>query len=144
MAAPVFCGPRKGKSESWFDVAVLEMDGDVDRVPGRDWDALAAKSVIDEPLLSVGVATVFDVVAAGTSAPNGTVVLADIDSDVDVWFASSASSSLAGPAVLCAACSIDNSDLLLASADIEDLLALARDSQIALMAGGGDSNLGLG
>jgi hypothetical protein len=86
MAAPVFFGPRKGKSESWFavdvDVAVLEMDREVESVFG--WDALAAKSVTDEPLLSVCVAIVFEVVVAVTSAPNGTVVAADSGSDIDV------------------------------------------------------------
>ena len=58
------------------------MDGDVDRV--LDWDVLAAKSVIVEPLLSVWVATVFDIVAAETPSPNLMVVEAVNGSDTDV------------------------------------------------------------
>lgn len=58
------------------------MDGDVDSV--LDLDVLAAKSVIVEPRLSVGVAIVFEVVTAGTASPNTTVVPVVGASDDDV------------------------------------------------------------
>jgi hypothetical protein len=58
------------------------MEGDVDSVLG--WDVLAANSVIVEPLLSVWVAIVFDVVAAETPSPNLMVVAAVNGSDTDV------------------------------------------------------------
>jgi hypothetical protein len=61
---------------------VLEADGDVDRVLGRD--APAAMSVIVEPLLSVEVAIEFDVVAAGMPSPYSIVVPVDSALDVDV------------------------------------------------------------
>jgi hypothetical protein len=121
------------------------MEGDVDWVLG--WDVLAAKSVIVEPLLSVWVATVLDVVAAETPSPYLMVVAAVSGSDTDVWVASFASSSSLVPAVLWAACWTDNSDRLLASAAAEDdeaSIALKRDSLIPLMTAGGGSNLGLG
>jgi hypothetical protein len=123
------------------------MEDDVDKALG--WDVLVAKSVIVEPLLSVWVATVFEVVAADTPSPNLTVVAADSGWDTDVWFASSASSSSLVPAVLWAACWTDNLDRLLASAAEEDeasafIALMMRDSLKPLMTDGGGSNLGLG
>lgn len=59
-----------------------DVDGEVDRVLGLD--VLAAKPVIVEPWLSVGVEIESEVVSAGTASPNTTVVPVASDSETDV------------------------------------------------------------